>query len=356
MNQLTPRPETSMTSVGITNGVGGSSITPQNLGEVVRFAEVMCKADIALPQHLRGNAGACMAVALQAMEWSMSIFAVASKSYAVGGRIAYEAQLIAAVVNTRSGIKGRLKYVYEGEKDNMVCRVTGILDGDECVYESPPLGQITPKNSPLWKTDPRQQLGYYSARSWARRYCPEVILGVYDRDEVEHRGPDNAKDVTPRPSLMNRLQPQSGEPAEGFSAGNITRDMEYTDQPGASTAAPADGSEDGGASVLAPDDTASGGPAEPGEVGIDAADSGSDPIKRMVCEECVDNMLREAMSEPAEDREAKIAKMRGIFLEPQNLGDYPEFVDRCAETATRVMGKPAEKSRARDYLMSKVPV
>lgn len=199
MNQIaTQQHRIPMDSVGVTSSLTGSKIAPQNLGEVVKFAEVMARADIALPKHLRGNAGACMAVALQAMEWNLSPFAVASKSYAVNGAIAYEAQLIAAVVNTRSGIKGRLKYRYEGEGPSLTCTVTGTLDGEECTYTSPPMGSITTKNSPLWKSDPQQQLGYFAARSWARRHCPEVILGVYDRDEAEEfRGPDNAKNITP---------------------------------------------------------------------------------------------------------------------------------------------------------------
>lgn len=224
MNQLVPADQTSTKEISIATGAGGSSIAPQNLGEVVRFAEVMCRADIALPQHLRGNAGACMAVALQAMEWGMSPFAVASKSYSVGGRIAYEAQLIAAVVNTRSGIKGRLRYEYRGEGAELSCRVTGILDDQECEYETPPIGAIAVKNSPLWKSDPRQQLGYFAARSWARRHCPEVILGVYDRDEAEHFGPTNAKDVTP--SVMQRLQAkQEASPErEGFDPAHVTRE------------------------------------------------------------------------------------------------------------------------------------
>ncbi len=199
MNQIaTQQQRVPMDSVGVTSSLTGSKIAPQNLGEVVKFAEVMARADIALPKHLRGNAGACMAVALQAMEWNLSPFAVASKSYAVNGAIAYEAQLIAAVVNTRSGIKGRLKYRYEGDGPSLTCTVTGTLDGEECTYTSPPMGSITTKNSPLWKSDPQQQLGYFAARSWARRHCPEVILGVYDRDEAEEfRGPDNAKNITP---------------------------------------------------------------------------------------------------------------------------------------------------------------
>lgn len=215
MNQVVP---TSINSVGISTG-NGSKIAPQNLGEVVRFAEVMSKADIAIPKHLRGNAGACMAVALQALEWEMSPFAVASKSYAVNGLIAYEAQLIAAVVNTRSSIEGRLKYSYSGEGSDLICTVTGTIDGDELTYTSPPMGQISPKNSPLWKTDPQQQLGYFSARSWARRHTPEVILGVYDREEAQQfHGPDNAKDVTPKSPVMERLEAaqEARDGEEGF--------------------------------------------------------------------------------------------------------------------------------------------
>ncbi|MBN7763833.1 hypothetical protein JYP52_22090 [Nitratireductor aquibiodomus] len=230
MNQLASQQNTSINQVGIASG-NGSKIAPQTLGEVVRFAEVMCKADIALPKHLRGNAGACMAVALQALEWEMSPFAVASKSYSVNGQIAYEAQLIMAVINTRSGIEGRLKFRFEGEGPERVCIAHGKIDGEELEVRSPKFKDITPKNSPLWKSDPDQQHCYYTARAWGRRHTPEVILGVYDRDEADQfRGPDNAKDVTP-PSLMSRLQAQkpSGdmqEAREGFDMANVTRETE----------------------------------------------------------------------------------------------------------------------------------
>lgn len=199
------------TSVGFSSA-NGTKIAPQNLGEIVRFAEVMSKADVALPQHLRGNPGACMAVAMQALEWQMSPFAVASKSYVVKGAVAYEAQLIAAVVNTRSGIQGRLKYRYDGNGDNLTCTVSGVLDGETYEYTSPTIGSIQTKNSPLWKSDPQQQLGYFAARSWARRYVPEVLLGVYDREEAQSfQGADNAKNVTPVQTITDPFgdEPQS---------------------------------------------------------------------------------------------------------------------------------------------------
>ncbi len=54
MNQLATNNERlPMDSVGMSTGATGAKIAPQNLAEVVKFAEVMCRADIALPKHLR---------------------------------------------------------------------------------------------------------------------------------------------------------------------------------------------------------------------------------------------------------------------------------------------------------------
>ncbi|SHI78825.1 RecT family protein [Aureimonas altamirensis DSM 21988] len=206
---------------------GGSHLTPQSLGDIVRFAEVMSRADIAIPKHLRGNAGACLAVTMQAMKWEMDPFSVAQKSYKVGDQMAYEAQLIAAVINTRAGLKRRPQIEYEGQDGDRRCRVTfEALDGSVHVYESPRFSAITTKNSPLWKSDPDQQLGYYSIRAGARRHFPEVILGVYDRDELE-----GVRDVTPaqpeRSSFATRIaKPQeSVGPREGFDHGFIDGEL-----------------------------------------------------------------------------------------------------------------------------------
>lgn len=190
----------SVNQIGMSATAGGGALAPQNLGDVVRFAEVMSKADIAIPPHLRGNPGACLAVTMQAMRWEMDPFAVASKTYLVNKTIAYEAQLIAAVINTRAGLKRRLSITFEGEGQDRRCIVTGeFTDGAVQVYTSPPFGSITPKNSPLWKSDPDQQHAYFSTRSFGRRFCPEVILGVYDRDElaVEIRNITPPADTSP---------------------------------------------------------------------------------------------------------------------------------------------------------------
>ena len=167
---------------------------PERLGDMIEFAQVMCKADVAIPKHLRGNPGACLAVAMRARAWRMDPFAVATKTYSVNDILAYESQLITAVINRHSPIKGRLVPRYTGAGPERQCILEPeTLDGQLLPYESPKVKDIGVKNSPLWKNDPDQQLFYSSARAWARRYFPELLLGVYDPEEAR-----TMRDVTPK--------------------------------------------------------------------------------------------------------------------------------------------------------------
>lgn len=175
---------------------------PQSMGEVMELAKMMSLATGAVPPHLRGKPGECLAVAMQALRWGMDPFAVANKSYFVNDRLAYEAQLVNAVVNTQAPVLERPHIEWQGEGDKMVCRVSAMIKGETKPKEvEQPINTITVKNSPLWKQAPRQQLAYYATRLWARLYAPEVLLGVYTPDELtEDQRADRARDVTPRPT------------------------------------------------------------------------------------------------------------------------------------------------------------
>jgi hypothetical protein len=49
------------------------------------------------------------------------------------------------------------------------------------------------KNSPLWATNPKQQLGYLQVKNWARLYCPGAILGVYTPEDLAEREPGDGE-------------------------------------------------------------------------------------------------------------------------------------------------------------------
>lgn len=173
--------------------IAAGSLAPRNLAEVMDFGQLMAKAGPMVGKAFRQNPGACVAITMQAMQWNMSPFAVSQKAYVLNDNIAYEAQLVTAVINAHAPIVGRPRYSYEGEGAKRRCTISATMKGDTepSVYTSPEVGKITTKNSPLWKSDEDQQLGYYSIRAWARRYCPEVIMGVYTPDEmaaVDNRG------------------------------------------------------------------------------------------------------------------------------------------------------------------------
>lgn len=163
---------------------GGASF--ENMAEVMEFAKLMAISHQAVPPHCRDNPGVCLGVTIQAVEWRMSPFAVANKSYIVNDRLSYESQLIHAVIEQRAPIKGRLRHSYSGEGAKRKCRVWAIdrESGEDLSYESPEFAAITPKNSPLWKSKPDLQLYYNTSRDWARVYYPDVILGVYSNDEL----------------------------------------------------------------------------------------------------------------------------------------------------------------------------
>lgn len=216
-------------AIAISDRIGGIAFS--NMSELMEFAKMMSVSRGAIPPHLRENPGSCLAVCVQALEWRMSPFAVANKSYFVNDRIAYESQLIHAVVEARAKLKTRLRCSYEGDGVALVCVVKGHFQNepDPIEYRSPEIGTIKPKNSPLWQTDPRQQLWYYSVRAFARRYCPDVLLGIYSEDELADAqvGPAYAKDVTPKPDVTSRLP---GKKERGFSHEHVSKTLGTVDK------------------------------------------------------------------------------------------------------------------------------
>lgn len=173
------------------------------------LANIMATAKVTVPQHLAGKAGDCLAVVMQAAQWKMNPFAVAQKTHVVNGTLGYEAQLVNAVVQSSGAIVGHFHYEYQGEGANVACRVGAVIRGDKDITwgEWLSAATVTTKNSPLWKTNPKQQLGYLQVKNWARLHTPGAILGVYSDDELEALPPrdmGNAEVVTEAPTSNTR--------------------------------------------------------------------------------------------------------------------------------------------------------
>lgn len=197
--------------------------------EAMEFSKLLSISGKAIPKHLRNNPGGCLAIVFQAIEWRMSPFAVANKSYEVNDRVAYESQLIHAVIESRAPLKTRLRAAYEGEGVDRCCIVSGTFIGESepQQYRSPTIKEIKVKNSPLWTADPDQQLWYYSSRAWCRKFAPDVLLGIYSKDELEDSpigdASDRARDISPIAAKLAASGPPSGD---GFNHAGINAELE----------------------------------------------------------------------------------------------------------------------------------
>lgn len=209
-----------------TANVGAMMFNPGAMNSLLAFADMMAKSSVTVPDHLKGKPADCMAIAMQAMQWGMNPFAVAQKTHIVSGRLGYEAQLVNAVVQQSNAIRGAFSYEYRGDGPAMECRVGAVLRGEESVTWGEWLksSDVTTKNSPLWKVNPKQQLGYLQVKNWSRLYCPGAILGVYTPDELES--------VTPPPANKHMgaadvVQPAlQGKPAlPDYSAADFTKNL-----------------------------------------------------------------------------------------------------------------------------------
>lgn len=185
----------------------------QALGQLTAFANLMADSQVTVPAHLAGKPADCMAIVMQAMQWGMNPYAVAQKTHLVNGVLGYEAQLVNAVIASSSAIHGRFHYRYGGDwerctrtqeitrdkngkngKYTVTERVRGWTDEDEIGLfvqvgailrgeseitwgEPLYLSGVVTRNSPLWVSNPKQQIAYLGVKYWARLYCPEVILG-----------------------------------------------------------------------------------------------------------------------------------------------------------------------------------
>lgn len=196
-----------------------------------RIATGMARASL-VPEHLVGQTaeetqGNCLLIVEQAHRWQMSPFALARHAYVLAGKLGFEGKVIAAVINTSGRLEQSLTYDYEGSGDNRAVTVTGLLKGERQpriihgdvqswkTYEKD--GHTVKSN---WRTNADQMLAYRGAAMWARRYAPELVLGIVADDEL---GMIDRGDLLPGADGVYRTVPlasethndQSGEKNDG---------------------------------------------------------------------------------------------------------------------------------------------
>ena len=233
----------------VSMSLGGVQI--KDLGQLLEISKMMSIAGVAVPYHLRGNPGACLAVAMRALRNGFDPFELAEHSYTMkksqkgpDGRwedvetIAFDSFVIRAIIDAHANLTGLIRYTYEGEGDETVCIAMCKPPGEKepLVHRSPTLGALKAargrndkgaiKGSPLWETKPEQQMAYDTGRDLCRRYFPAVLLGWHDRDEMdENVPPGRVVEPVKTSGLRSRLS-KPKEDQRGFNAEAINKTID----------------------------------------------------------------------------------------------------------------------------------
>lgn len=253
MNELTTQPQIQSSEEHFS--ASGLILNEGAMDRLYKFAETMAAGVATVPKHLRGNVADCFAVCTQAQIWRMNPYAVAQKTHiSQSGALGYEAQLVNAVITTLAPIENRPDYEFLGDWSKILGKVEerksdqggkyyvatwkpadeaglGVIVRCTLKGESAPrevqvmLTQAYPRFSTQWATDPQQQICYLAVRKWARRFTPDVLLGVYTPEELseapmKHMGA--AEVVAPEmptmpPALLAQARDAAGKGRDEFA-------------------------------------------------------------------------------------------------------------------------------------------
>lgn len=154
-----------------------------------RVAKVFV-ASALIPDHLKKNNGADAFLALQiARERGESPVAVMQNIYFVSGKAGWSASYMIGRANKSGTFKGPMRWRSEGAGDALTVTAAARLadTGEEVsakVSMSMAKAEGWTKNA-KYQTMPEHMLRYRSATMLVRLYCPEVLLGMQTRDELD---------------------------------------------------------------------------------------------------------------------------------------------------------------------------
>lgn len=223
----------------------------------MEFGTFVSKGNATLPDHLRGNAADCTAIAMRADRWGLDFYGVAEKTHIVSGKLGYEAQLVGAILKNMGAIKESFHDEYFGDwtkingrfveresktqkdkhgnpskykvpawkaEDEQGCgvRIWATLAGEkEPRYLEVLMTQALVRNSTLWASNPQQQIFYLAEKLWARKYAPEALLGVHTVDDLQEMAPPRdmgPADVVPPQVPTALLAAAEGAAKKGVAA------------------------------------------------------------------------------------------------------------------------------------------
>lgn len=188
-----------------------------NLDKIKAFSNLMSGSNM-VPQHFQNNTYDCAIVVAKALSMGLDPVAMSGEVFPVKGKMTYGSKLIIAMIHGSNLVAPRTFVKTVGDWDNKgrLNSSTGRFQNEQGLGvkvgfkfvgdEEPTWGSVlmmedqTNRNSPLWKTDPQQQLTYLAAKRWSSIHTPGVTMGMMSKEEADDYSGDPIpeRDITPQ--------------------------------------------------------------------------------------------------------------------------------------------------------------
>jgi hypothetical protein len=163
------------------------------LEQAWKTAQFLAKSDLVPEQNYKGKPENCLIALDLANRAGLSPLMVMQNLYIVKNKPVWSGQMCIALING-CGRFTPLQFRWLGTKGQndwgCVAYATRIADNAMC--ESSTItwqmalneGWVN-KDGSKWKTMPEQMFMYRAGAFFARTYCPDVMFGIYTREEIE---------------------------------------------------------------------------------------------------------------------------------------------------------------------------
>lgn len=164
---------------------------PHTFTAAMQMAETLAKSTI-IPREYQGNPSNCMIAVEMSVRLNTSPMMVMQNLHVINGRPAWSSQWIISMINNSRKYKTELQYeMGNSPEDGGLSCYAWAMDREGHKVVGPKItmkmadaeGWIG-KNGSKWKTMPEVMIRYRAASFFGRVNCPDMIMGIYSREEV----------------------------------------------------------------------------------------------------------------------------------------------------------------------------
>jgi len=189
--------------------------------ESFELAQRMAKAlasSTMVPTAYQGQdkIGNCLVALELAQRLGDSPFVIMQNMVPVRGKPTWAATFVAAKVNA-CGRYSPLRYTFNKTGDECFATCVEHATGQTLVGSKVSMAMAKAEGwaeNAKWKNMPEQMLIYRATTFWARKFCPELMIGMQTADEVEDVEVSSMKRARPADDLNESLTPKPAPPID----------------------------------------------------------------------------------------------------------------------------------------------